>query len=305
MRANLCQPHDEASVAEDFHSQPWIDHATGETGFDRAILSDTVGFVSNLPTELVAAFRATLEEVSAADLILHVRDIAHPDSEAQAADVETVLSSLGLAEEDSPPRLEVWNKLDLLSSSERDEAIGEAKRRDDVVAVSALTREGVDELRETISHLLHSGSQTHQIRLNAGDGTRIAGFTRGDVIGGFGRRPAPARSEAWRKWGQVRAAWQLASTQSASVSSRLSCSKPGVASMAKPLELRLLCAASSRSVTCREVHRGEQQVADLFEPSAGASAIISSSRILALGRHRASRTPCAQRFCLAIAQRSA
>ena len=68
----------------------------------------------NLPTELVAAFRATLEEVSAADLILHVRDIAHPDSEAQAADVETVLATLGLAEEGSPPRIEVWNKLDLL-----------------------------------------------------------------------------------------------------------------------------------------------------------------------------------------------
>jgi GTP-binding protein HflX len=152
-------------------------------GFDKAILSDTVGFVSNLPTELVAAFRATLEEVSAADLILHVRDIAHPDSEAQAADVETVLSSLGLGEEDSPPRLEVWNKLDLLSQGERSEALGESKRRDDVVAVSALTGEGVDQLRETISHLLHSGSQTHQIRLNAGDGTRIAWLhARGEVI---------------------------------------------------------------------------------------------------------------------------
>ena len=152
-------------------------------GFDKAILSDTVGFVSNLPTELVAAFRATLEEVSAADLILHVRDIAHPDSEAQAADVETVLSSLGLAEEDSPPRLEVWNKLDLLSGEERDEMLGEAKRRDDVVAVSALTGEGVDELRETIAHRLHVGSQTHHIRLNAGDGTRIAWLhARGEVI---------------------------------------------------------------------------------------------------------------------------
>jgi GTP-binding protein HflX len=152
-------------------------------GFDKAILSDTVGFVSNLPTELVAAFRATLEEVSAADLILHVRDIAHPDSEAQAADVETVLSSLGLGEEDSPPRLEVWNKLDLLSQGERNEALGESKRRDDVVAVSALTGEGVDQLRETISHLLHSGSQTHHVRLNAGDGTRIAWLhARGEVI---------------------------------------------------------------------------------------------------------------------------
>ena len=152
-------------------------------GFDRAILSDTVGFVSNLPTELVAAFRATLEEVAAADLILHVRDIAHPDSEAQAADVETVLSSLGLAEEDSPPRIEVWNKLDLLETAERQELLGEAGRRDDVAAVSALTGEGVDELRESISHLLHSGSQTHHIRLNAGDGERIAWLhARGEVL---------------------------------------------------------------------------------------------------------------------------
>jgi len=152
-------------------------------GFDRAILSDTVGFVSNLPTELVAAFRATLEEVAASDLILHVRDIAHPDSDAQAADVEAVLSSLGLAEEDSPPRIEVWNKLDLLPPAERQELIGEAERRSDVAAVSALTGEGVDGLRETISHLLHSGPQTHQVRLNAGDGERIAWLhARGEIL---------------------------------------------------------------------------------------------------------------------------
>ena len=152
-------------------------------GFDKAILSDTVGFVSNLPTELVAAFRATLEEVSAADLILHVRDIAHPDSDAQAADVEAVLSSLGLAEEDSPPRLEIWNKLDLLGPDERGEMLGEANRREDVTAVSALTGEGIDRLREAISHLLHSGSQMHHVRLNAGDGTRIAWLhARGEVI---------------------------------------------------------------------------------------------------------------------------
>ncbi len=152
-------------------------------GFDRAILSDTVGFVSNLPTELVAAFRATLEEVAASDLILHVRDIAHPDSEAQAADVESVLASLGLSEEDSPPRLEVWNKLDLVGAAERQELVGEAERRVDVVALSALTGEGVDELRETISHLLHSGSEIRHIRLNAGDGPRIAWLhARGEVI---------------------------------------------------------------------------------------------------------------------------
>jgi GTPase len=152
-------------------------------GFDRAILSDTVGFVSNLPTELVAAFRATLEEVAAADLILHVRDIAHPDSEAQAADVEAVLTSLGLSEEDSPPRLEVWNKLDLLPAAERKELMGEAERHEDAIAVSALTGEGIDHLRDTIAGILHAGSQTHNIRLNAGDGTRIAWLhARGEVL---------------------------------------------------------------------------------------------------------------------------
>jgi GTP-binding protein HflX len=152
-------------------------------GFDRAILSDTVGFVSNLPTELIAAFRATLEEVSAADLILHVRDVAHPDSEAQAADVEAVLATLGLSEEDSPPRLEVWNKLDLLPAAERRELLGEAARRRDAVAVSALIGEGLDDLREAVAEALHRGSETHHIRLNAGDGPRIAWLhARGEVI---------------------------------------------------------------------------------------------------------------------------
>jgi GTP-binding protein HflX len=152
-------------------------------GFDRAILSDTVGFVSNLPTELVAAFRATLEEIAAADLILHVRDIAHPDSEAQSADVNAVLTSLGLSEEGSPPRLEVWNKLDLLQAAERQELIGEADRRGDVIALSALTGEGVDDLRAVIAEQLHSGCHTHYVRLNAGDGPRIAWLhARGDVI---------------------------------------------------------------------------------------------------------------------------
>jgi GTP-binding protein HflX len=152
-------------------------------GFDKAILSDTVGFVSDLPTELVAAFRATLEEVASADLILHVRDIAHPDSEAQAEDVEAVLTALGLAEEEGPPRLEVWNKIDQLHALERAEQLGEAARRGNVVAVSALTGEGLDMLREAIAKELHSGSQTHHLQLAAGDGPRIAWLhSRGDVI---------------------------------------------------------------------------------------------------------------------------
>ena len=151
-------------------------------GFDRAILSDTVGFVSDLPTELVAAFRATLEEVASADLILHVRDIAHPDSEAQAADVATVLETLGLDEEGSPPRVEVWNKIDLLDV-ERDEILGEAERRDDVVALSASTGEGVERLRDLIGARLHSGGEVHQIKLASGDGTRIAWLhARGEVL---------------------------------------------------------------------------------------------------------------------------
>ena len=85
-------------------------------GFDKAILSDTVGFVSDLPTELIAAFRATLEEVASADLLIHVRDMAHPDREAQREDVEDVLDLARLAEEGAPPRIEAWNKIDLLSA---------------------------------------------------------------------------------------------------------------------------------------------------------------------------------------------
>ncbi|MFL6802125.1 MAG: GTPase HflX, partial [Sphingomicrobium sp.] len=105
-------------------------------GFDKVILSDTVGFVSDLPTELIAAFRATLEEVASADLLVHVRDMAHPDREAQREDVDDVLGSLGLAEEGAPRRLEAWNKVDLLSGDERSRLLEEAKRRDDAVPIS-------------------------------------------------------------------------------------------------------------------------------------------------------------------------
>ncbi len=152
-------------------------------GFEKAILSDTVGFVSDLPTELVAAFRATLEEVASADLIVHVRDIAHPDSDAQAADVATVLASLGLDEEDSPPRLEAWNKLDLLDAGEREHVLNEAARRDDVVTLSALSGEGVEALRFEIGQRLQQGSFIHRLKLSASDGVRLAWLhARGDVL---------------------------------------------------------------------------------------------------------------------------
>ena len=152
-------------------------------GFDKAILSDTVGFVSDLPTELVAAFRATLEEVVAADLILHIRDIAHPDSQAQAADVEGVLENLGLAERQSPPRLEVWNKMDVLGPAEREALLAEAARKDDVVAISALAGEGIDQLREAVSNKLRAGSEVHRLRLPLNEGERLAWLhARGEVI---------------------------------------------------------------------------------------------------------------------------
>jgi len=152
-------------------------------GFDKVILSDTVGFVSDLPTELIAAFRATLEEVREADLLVHVRDMAHPDREAQREDVEDVLASLGLAEEGAPPRIEAWNKVDLLSNEERERLIEEAKRRDDATAISAYTGEGLDDLRELMTEKLRSGEQIHRIRVPATDGGRIAWLhSRGEVL---------------------------------------------------------------------------------------------------------------------------
>src|SRR4051812_28562295 len=123
-------------------------------GFDKVILSDTVGFVSDLPTELIAAFRATLEEVASADLIVHVRNMAHPDREAQREDVDDVLTSLGLAEEGAPPRIEAWNKVDLLSAQERDRLFEDARRREDAAPISAISGEGVDRLRETMAEKL-------------------------------------------------------------------------------------------------------------------------------------------------------
>jgi GTP-binding protein HflX len=153
-------------------------------GFDKAILSDTVGFVSNLPTELVAAFRATLEEVASADLILHVRDIHHPDSDAQKADVEQVLTSLGLGDgEGGPARLEVWNKIDLLGGEDQEAVLNEAARRPDVVTLSALSGEGTDDLLARVGQMLREGASVHHLRLPAGDGQRIAWLHRsGEVL---------------------------------------------------------------------------------------------------------------------------
>jgi GTP-binding protein HflX len=152
-------------------------------GLDKVILSDTVGFVSDLPTELIAAFRATLEEVREADLLVHVRDMSHPDREAQREDVDDVLTSLGLADEGAPPRIEAWNKVDLLSGEDRQRLVEEATRREDVVPISAATGEGLDQLRERMAECLRSGEQIHEVRLPAGAGDRIAWLhARGEVL---------------------------------------------------------------------------------------------------------------------------
>lgn len=152
-------------------------------GFDKVILSDTVGFVSDLPTELIAAFRATLEEVREADLLVHVRNMAHPDREAQRDDVQDVLGSLGLADEGAPPRIEAWNKVDLLPPDERSRLGEEASRRRDVVPISARTGEGLDELRETMSRCLRHEEQVHEVQLPVSAGDRLAWLhARGEVL---------------------------------------------------------------------------------------------------------------------------
>ncbi len=120
----------------------------------KVIVSDTVGFISGLPTQLVAAFRATLEEVLEADLILHVRDISHPSTEAQRADVIDVLAQLGVSKARLDGMLEVRNKLDLLDPEARLTALNEAARRDDVVAISALDGHGVPELLQMVTRAL-------------------------------------------------------------------------------------------------------------------------------------------------------
>ncbi|MBP1850045.1 GTPase HflX [Rhizobium halophytocola] len=119
------------------------------------ILSDTVGFISNLPTHLVAAFRATLEEVLEADLILHVRDMSDPDNAAQAEDVTRILEELGIDQKARDARLiEIWNKIDRLEPETHDALIERAEVRSDVYTASAITGEGIDPLLQTISERL-------------------------------------------------------------------------------------------------------------------------------------------------------
>ena len=144
---------------------------------EKAILSDTVGFISDLPTQLVAAFRATLEEVTAADVIVHVRDMANPDAAAQKREVLDILSDLGVMDEDgisSIPIIEAWNKWDALSDERRAEIEPLATEDEDVIAISAVTGMGVDILTDRLGRLLTSGARRYTITLSAADGSRIA-----------------------------------------------------------------------------------------------------------------------------------
>ncbi len=153
-------------------------------GHDKVVLSDTVGFVSDLPTQLVAAFRATLEEVIEADLIVHVRDISHPDSDAQARDVADVLERarpVGRTEAraDCSPSTTRSTRSTPMNAPPSPAAAGE-----DAVLVSALTGEGIEPLREQMAIMLRAGTHVHDIRLSPSDGRRLAWLhEHGEVVG--------------------------------------------------------------------------------------------------------------------------
>jgi len=147
------------------------------------ILSDTVGFISELPTQLVEAFRATLEDVAAADIILHVRDAAHPDSAAQRADVLGVLREMAEGPDapldaDWPSRIvEVLNKADLMSG------VNAVPHLEGTIAVSALTGDGLEQLREALDERLAAGMETAEYRLSPSDGAGIAWlYEHGEVL---------------------------------------------------------------------------------------------------------------------------
>ncbi|MCZ6453421.1 MAG: GTPase HflX [Alphaproteobacteria bacterium] len=153
----------------------------------KVILSDTVGFIQDLPPHLVAAFRATLEEVVASDLVLHVRDIAHPETVAQRSDVNVILTDLfgaaDLESEGVPPILEVLNKIDLLDDSERPHVVNQASGESDAVTLSALSGEGCDALLRKIDDQLLAHHVVTDVDIPLSDGATLAWlYRRGDVL---------------------------------------------------------------------------------------------------------------------------
>ncbi|MEP3677132.1 GTPase HflX [Sulfitobacter sp.] len=144
------------------------------------ILSDTVGFISDLPTELVAAFRATLEEVLAADIVLHVRDISHAETEEQARDVREILASLGVPPETKT--FEVWNKLDLLPDDKAEAMRERAVRDESVLAISAISGEGLEVLQNAVAEALQGALRTGELTLGFADGRKRAWLFAQDVV---------------------------------------------------------------------------------------------------------------------------
>jgi GTP-binding protein HflX len=151
----------------------------------QVILSDTVGFISDLPTQLIAAFRATLEEVCSADLILHVRDIAHPDTAHQAQDVYQVLEELGITHPlESGILLEVCNKVDLLPEEDFRNLENQLKRDNNLVAISALTGQGMSDLLARIDEKLQEKGSLVHVTVPASEGQVLAWCYRQGVIVG-------------------------------------------------------------------------------------------------------------------------
>ncbi len=145
-------------------------------GVEKAILSDTVGFVSDLPTQLVAAFRATLEEVVTADIIVHVRDIVHPTSESQKADVHAILTEIGveLDVETGPAYLEIWNKIDLADDELRAEISNRVSNSSNIIAMSAVTGEGVNAVGKWLSDRVNAQNIVRDLILPSSDGSLLA-----------------------------------------------------------------------------------------------------------------------------------
>jgi GTP-binding protein HflX len=147
----------------------------------KIILSDTVGFISELPTMLVAAFRATLEEVIEADVILHVRDVSHEDTEAQSRDVASVLGELGIDPNDTRRLIEVWNKIDLLDADGRTRLQNLAERKPPAerpVLVSAVTGEGTDALTKAIESRLGLRRVVLDLVVDPADGAGVSWLHR-------------------------------------------------------------------------------------------------------------------------------
>ncbi len=148
----------------------------------KIILSDTVGFISDLPTQLVAAFRATLEEVLDADLVLHVRDISHPETKEQSRDVVEILTAIGISDKAQEGMLEVWNKIDNLPQAEADAFRTAAERDSKHCITSAITGEGLDELYETIDNALAEPVFTETLKLDYSQGKGRAWLYARNVV---------------------------------------------------------------------------------------------------------------------------